>query len=123
LARRVDYEDASSDLILGRSLSSIDNSLHGTFTYQSSSSIEMAADPVTKITIDELLSYDFDDDDPLADNTFRAKRDDKSTLSPRGTKRAHDVDKENFGDLGLDQEVKIKKRKIPIPKLDDQRYV
>jgi hypothetical protein len=83
----------------------------------------MAAEAVTKSTIDELLSYDFDDDDPLADNTSKAKRDDKSTLSPRGIKRAHDVDKENFGDLGLDQEVKIKKRKIPIPKLDDQRYV
>jgi hypothetical protein len=83
---------------------------------------KMAADPVTKNTIDELLSYDFDDDDPLADNTSKAKRDDKATLSPRGAKRtANDIDKENFGDLGLDQEVKIKKRKIPIPKLDDQR--
>lgn len=82
----------------------------------------MAADPITKNAIDELLSYDFDDDDPFADTKSKAKRDDKATLSPRGAKRAaNDDDKENFGDLGLDQEVKIKKRKIPVPKLDDQR--
>ena len=83
----------------------------------------MAADPITKTTIDELLSYDFsDNDDPFADNPS-AKRDDKTTLSPRGTKRAAgDDDKENFGGLGLDEEVKITKKKRPNPKLDEERY-
>ena len=83
----------------------------------------MAADPITETAINELLSYDFsDNDDPFADKPAK-KRDDKTTLSPRGLKRAAgDDDKENFGGLGLDEEVKITKKKRPNPKLDEDRY-
>lgn len=84
----------------------------------------MAADPLTAATVNDLLSYNFsDDEDPFAEKPS-AKRDDKTTLSPRGTKRAAgDDDKENFGNLGLDEEVKITKKKRPNPKLDEERYV
>ena len=70
------------------------------------------------------LSYDFSDDgDPFNDKPAK-KRDDKSVLSPRGTKRtADDANKENFGGLGLDEEVKITKKRIPNPKLDEQRLL
>lgn len=84
----------------------------------------MAADPITNNTINDLLSYDFSDDgDPFNDKP-KKKRDDKSVLSPRGTKRAaDDANKENFGGLGLDEEVKITKKRIPNPKLDEQRLL
>ena len=83
----------------------------------------MAADPITKNTIDELLSYDFSDDgDPFNDKPSK-KRDDKAVLSPRGTKRSADDNKENFGGLGLDEEVKIVKKRAPNPKLDEQRLL
>jgi replication fork protection complex subunit Csm3/Swi3 len=84
----------------------------------------MATDPITKNTIDELLSYDFSDDgDPFNDKPSK-KRDDKTVLSPRTLKRtAEDADKENFGGLGLDEEVKITKKKRPNPKLDEQRLL
>lgn len=81
----------------------------------------MAADPLTKSTVDDLFNYDVDSDDPFGENTTTAKpRDDKPTLSPRAVKRRAGVDTaDGFGlDLGLDQEVKIKKRK-PNPKLDE----
>ena len=84
----------------------------------------MAADPITNNTINDLLSYDFSDDgDPFNDKS-KKKRDDKSVLSPRGTKRAaEDANKEKFGGLGLDEEVKITKKRIPNPKLDEQRLL
>lgn len=82
----------------------------------------MAADPLTKSTVDDLFNYDVDsDDNPFGEKTATAKpRDDKPTLSPRAAKRrAGAADADVFGlDLGLDQEVKIKKRK-PNPKLDE----
>ena len=84
----------------------------------------MAADPITNNTINDLLSYDFSDDGDPFNEKSKKKRDDKSVLSPRGTKRAaEDANKENFGGLGLDEEVKITKKRIPNPKLDDQRLL
>jgi replication fork protection complex subunit Csm3/Swi3 len=81
----------------------------------------MAADPLTKSTVDDLFNYDIDSDDPFGERNTTAKpRDDKPTLSPRAAKRRAGADDGDvFGlDLGLDQEVKIKKRK-PNPKLDE----
>ena len=81
----------------------------------------MAADPLTKSTVDDLFNYDIDSDDPFGERPTKTKeRDDKPTLSPRHAKRrAGSADVDGFGlDLGLDQEVKIKKRK-PNPKLDE----
>jgi replication fork protection complex subunit Csm3/Swi3 len=81
----------------------------------------MAADPLTKSTVDDLFNYDIDSDDPFGERTTKPQdRDDKPTLSPRHAKRrAGSADVDGFGlDLGLDQEVKIKKRK-PNPKLDE----
>jgi replication fork protection complex subunit Csm3/Swi3 len=81
----------------------------------------MAADPLTKSTVDDLFNYDVDSDDPFGERTAKANpRDDKPTLSPRAAKRRAGADNPDvFGlDLGLDQEVKIKKRK-PNPKLDE----
>ncbi len=84
----------------------------------------MAADPITTNMINHVLSYDFSDDgDPFNDKPSK-KRDDKAVLSPRGTKRkAEDANKENFGGLGLDEEVKITKKRIPNPKLDEHRLL
>ena len=81
----------------------------------------MAVDPLTKSTVDDLFNYDVDSDDPFGERTTKTKdRDDKPTLSPRHVKRRAGLDDvDGFGlDLGLDQEVKIKKRK-PNPKLDE----
>lgn len=84
----------------------------------------MAADPITKNTVSDLLNYGVsDDDDPFKDidETLRV-RDDKSTLSPRAAKRKAEDDKEN-DILGLDEEVKITKKRKPIAKLDETRFV
>ena len=86
----------------------------------------MAADPVTANTVSDLLNYDIlSDDDLFNDNpSTKNKRDDKATLSPRATKRkANDIDVEYNGGLGLDEEVKITKKRAPIAKLDEQRYI
>ena len=84
----------------------------------------MAADPITKNTVSDLLNYDVsDNDDPFKDidKTFQL-RDDKSTLSPRAAKRKAGHDMEN-DILGLDEEVKITKKRKPIAKLDETRSV
>lgn len=84
----------------------------------------MAADPITKNTVSDLLNYGVsDDDDPFKDidETLRI-RDDKITLSPRAAKRKAEYDKEN-DILGLDEEVKITKKRKPIAKLDETRFV
>ena len=83
----------------------------------------MAADPLTKNTVDDLFNFDIDSDDPFGEKTTANPRDDKPTLSPRAAKRrAGASDADGLGlDLGLDQEVKIKKRK-PNPKLDEALY-
>ena len=82
-----------------------------------------AADPITSTTVDDILDYNFsDDDDPFADKPLRQTRDDKPTLSPRAAKRKFDDDKENFG-LGLNKEVKITKKRKPVVKLDEARLL
>lgn len=78
----------------------------------------MAADPLTANAAAELLNYDLSDDDPFNDNPSTSKRDDKAILSPRGTKRKGEGDS-----LGLDEEVKITKKRKPTVKLDENRYV
>ena len=82
----------------------------------------MAADPVTADTAAELLNYDIlSDDDLFTDKTLSNSRDDKPILSPRGTKRKSIGD--DKGDvLGLDEEVKIAKKRKPAVKLDEQRW-
>ena len=84
-------------------------------------SITMAADPLTAATVDNLLNFDStDDEDPFNDKPSRRNdRDDKPTLSPRG------ASKRKAGDdtLGLDSEVKIKKARKPIAKLDEARLL
>lgn len=84
----------------------------------------MAADTITKNTVSDLLNYDIsDDDDPFKDIDETLKvRDDKSALSPRAAKRKAEDDKEN-DILGLDEEVKITKKRKPIAKLDETRFV
>lgn len=83
----------------------------------------MAADLVTKNTVSDLLNYDVsDDDDPFKDidETLRVR--DKGSPSPRAGKRKAEDDKEN-DILGLDEEVKITKKRKPIAKLDETRLV
>ena len=84
----------------------------------------MSADPLTKETTAQLLDYGVDTDDDWSkdiDNSLQV-RDDKPTLSPRAQKRKASDDKEN-DILGLDEEVKITKKRKPIAKLDDARSV
>jgi len=81
----------------------------------------MAADPITTTAVDDLLNFDItDDEDPFGDKPTKQTRDDKATLSPRHQKRKADGD-DNLG-LGLDEEVKITKKRKPIAKLDEERY-
>ncbi len=84
----------------------------------------MSADPLTKETTDELFNHGLDTDDDWSkdiDNSLQV-RDDKTTLSPRPQKRKASDDKEN-DILGLDEEVKITKKRKPIAKLDEARSV
>lgn len=80
----------------------------------------MAADPITADVAAELLNYDVSDDDPFNDNPQPQARDDKAMLSPRGTKRK--TTDEGGNALGLDEEVKITKKRKPTVKLDEARY-
>lgn len=84
---------------------------------------EMAADPITQAAVDDVFNFDStDDEDPFNDNKkpLRAGRDDKPTLSPRHKRKAGD-NEETGADLGLDEEVKITKKRKPIAKLDEAR--
>jgi hypothetical protein len=79
----------------------------------------MAADPMTADTAAELLNYDIlSDNDPFADSPPSKSRDDKAVLSPRVTKRKSDGE----DILGLDEEVKITKKRKPTVKLDENKY-
>lgn len=85
-------------------------------------SANMAADPLTSRTVDNLLAEDIDfdfDDDPFAEPKppQNTTRDDKSTLSPRKRKAAQD---DAFGG-NVDEEIKIVKQRAKIPKLDVDR--
>ncbi|KAJ9654873.1 chromosome segregation in meiosis- protein [Neophaeococcomyces mojaviensis] len=85
----------------------------------------MSADPITIRTVDDLMANDinFDsDDDPFADpksarQLEHEERDDKPTLSPRKRKAADD---DAFGN-DINEEIKIKKQRVKIPKLDADR--
>ena len=83
----------------------------------------MAADPLTKSTVSNLLRDDFEDEDDVFNDIDKALelRDGKTTLTPPTAKRKADSDREN-DILGLDQEVKITKRRKQIAKLDEARY-
>ena len=77
----------------------------------------MAADPLTSATVDDLLNFDrSDDEDPRLNS-----RDDKTTLSPRATSKRKAADLDDT--LGLDSEVKVKKQRKPIAKLDEARLL
>ena len=82
----------------------------------------MAADPITSATASNLLNYDTsDDEDPFNDRRLGATRDDKTTLSPRKAKRKAADGEGDGNNLGLDEEVQIKKKRKPIVKLDEAR--
>ena len=82
----------------------------------------MAADPLTAATIDELLNFDSSgDEETLRDKPSRGIRDDKSTLSPGHGKRKVGETIDLGASLGLDEEVKIAKKRKPIAKLDEER--
>lgn len=82
----------------------------------------MPADPITSSTVDELFNFDSTDDEtPFKDKKSRPARDDKPTLSPRRAKRQAGDHDEHGADLGLDEEVKITKKRKPIAKLDEAR--
>lgn len=79
----------------------------------------MAADPLSEAAIDEVFNVDTSgDEDPFNDKPSRPGRDDKTTLNPRLGKR-----KTRDADLGLDEEVKITKKRRPVAKLDEARSV
>lgn len=84
----------------------------------------MAVDASTRDAIDDVFYDGFSDlDDTFNDNpTLKDQRDDKPTLSPRAPKRKAAEDGDAFG-LGLDEEVKIAKKRAPIAKLDEARCV
>jgi replication fork protection complex subunit Csm3/Swi3 len=76
----------------------------------------MAADPPTSVTVDDLLNFDStDDEDPFKDKPSRP------------TNRGDETSKRKASDfddmLGLDAEVKIKKQRKPIAKLDEARLL
>ncbi|KAK4936932.1 chromosome segregation in meiosis-related protein [Elasticomyces elasticus] len=84
----------------------------------------MAADPITSSTVDELFDFGpTDDEDPFKDKKSRNARDNKTTLSPRPAKRKAGDIEEPGADLGLDEEVKITKKRKPIAKLDEARLL
>lgn len=83
----------------------------------------MAADPVTAAAVDDLFNFDSTDDEGTTarKQTANQPRDDKTTLSPRAAKRKLP----DLGDdtLGLDSEIKVKKARKPIAKLDEARLL
>jgi replication fork protection complex subunit Csm3/Swi3 len=83
----------------------------------------MAADPLTSTTVDELLNFDSTDDENSlkANSSRRAQRDDKATLSPRRLAKRKADELEDT--LGVNSEVKIKKQRKPIAKLDEARLL
>ncbi|RMZ80801.1 hypothetical protein DV737_g2820, partial [Chaetothyriales sp. CBS 132003] len=83
----------------------------------------MAADPVTASTVDDLLDYNFSDiEEPFTDKANTKAPDDKQGLSPRAAKRKLDQDKNHLS-LGIDEEVKIVKKRQAIAKLDEARLL
>lgn len=93
-------------------------------TEQSLLSVSMAADTKTRDAVDALLNYDVSDID---DDPFRELDTTKHdpTNRPNSTKRkATGTDNKENGDiLGLDEEVKIVKKRKPVAKLDEARLL
>lgn len=82
----------------------------------------MAADPLTAATVDDLLNFDdSDQEDPFNESASRARRHDDPLLSPHNGKRKAGDENDLDAALGLDEEVKIKKKRKPIAKLDEER--
>ncbi|OAG41632.1 hypothetical protein AYO21_04096 [Fonsecaea monophora] len=81
----------------------------------------MAADPLTAATVDSLLNLDNSDyEDGFNDRPPRRGRDDEPMSSPNSKRKAIDpLD----ATLGLDEEVKITKKRKPISKLDEARLL
>ncbi|EXJ67971.1 uncharacterized protein A1O5_08585 [Cladophialophora psammophila CBS 110553] len=81
----------------------------------------MAADSLTAATVDSLLNLDNSDyEDSSNHRPPRRDRDDSPTSSPHGKRKAiDDLD----ASLGLDEEVKVTKRRKPISKLDEARLL
>ncbi|RMD41429.1 hypothetical protein DV735_g3712, partial [Chaetothyriales sp. CBS 134920] len=81
----------------------------------------MAADPVTASTVDDLLDYNFSDlEDPFSEKPNNPKT--RSPSSAAAAKRKLDEDKKNLS-LGIDEEVKVVKKRQPIAKLDEARLL
>lgn len=75
----------------------------------------MAGDTHAKDTLDDLFDYD-----PDLGNIFDTNDHNKesSVSQPATGKRSHDTS----GGLGIDEEIKITKKRKPIAKLDEARY-
>ncbi|OQV03637.1 hypothetical protein CLAIMM_08655 [Cladophialophora immunda] len=81
----------------------------------------MAADPLTAATVDSLLNLDnSDDEDPFNDRPARRDRYEDPTSSPGYKRKAVD---QLDASLGLDEEVKVTKKRKPISKLDEARLL
>jgi replication fork protection complex subunit Csm3/Swi3 len=84
----------------------------------------MATDTRTRDTVNSLLNYDVsdNDDDPFREIDTTLHELDKG---PNGTKRkATGLDgKENADALGIDEEVRITKKRKPVAKLDEARLL
>ncbi|KIW32217.1 uncharacterized protein PV07_03777 [Cladophialophora immunda] len=81
----------------------------------------MAADPLTAATVDSLLNLDnSDDEDPFNDRPAPRDRYEDPTSSPGYKRKAVD---QLDASLGLDEEVKVTKKRKPISKLDEARLL
>jgi replication fork protection complex subunit Csm3/Swi3 len=84
----------------------------------------MATDTTTRDTVNSLLNYDVsdNDDDPFREIDTTLHELDKA---PNGTKRkaAGSDGKEDADALGIDEEVKITKKRKPVAKLDEARLL
>ncbi|KIW95475.1 uncharacterized protein Z519_04060 [Cladophialophora bantiana CBS 173.52] len=81
----------------------------------------MAADPLTAATVDAILNLDNSDYEESSNHRPPQRdRDDSPTSSPQGKRKAiNDLD----ASLGLDEEVKVTKKRKPISKLDEARLL
>ncbi|RMZ81829.1 hypothetical protein DV738_g2116, partial [Chaetothyriales sp. CBS 135597] len=81
----------------------------------------MAADPVTASTVDDLLDYNFSDlEDPFSEKPNSKTR--SPSNGAASNKRKLDEEKKHLG-LGIDEEVKVVKKRQPIAKLDEARLL
>ena len=71
--------------------------------------------PAQADELDDLFNYEVPDD-IFKDVDINIDAPSKSKVGPSGD------GKENGGGLGLDEEIKVTKRRAPVPKLDEDRY-